>query len=124
MRRHKMLLALSASLLAVFGSACDGASYVQELNIENPTDYNLQVDVGREGSSSRLQLGNVGKDSIGVREEVLDFGDRWTFGFRYQGEEAGSVSVDRQQLEEDGWTLVIPEDVGNRLKDNGVPPSF
>lgn len=115
---------LAAALLVILPAGCTQVAYVEELKIENPTDYHLVVDVHGNGSPASLGLGIVQKKGTSSRQEVLDFGSRWTFKFTYEGQTVGDLSVDRSQLESSEWTLVIPSEVGARLKESGVPESY
>lgn len=115
---------LIAALLMALLSGCTQVAYVDELKIENPTDYDLVVEVHGNGSPASLGLGIAPKKRTSALQEVLDFGSRWTFRFTYQGQTVGNLSVDRKQLESSGWTLVIPSELGTRLKESGVPESY
>lgn len=115
---------LVSALLVMLLSGCSQVAYIEELKIENPTDYHLVVDVHGDESPASLGLGIVPKNGTSARQEVLDFGSRWTFRFTYQGQRVGALSVDRKQLESSEWTLVIPPEVGTRLKEAGVPESY
>jgi hypothetical protein len=123
-RPSKRWLALLASLLLLGLSACDEVSYVDNLTIENPTDYDLLVDVRREDSSAALRLGVVDKRTTAVREQVIDMGPVWVYQFRYQGVDAGELSISRADMEADDWKIVIPEAIGTRLQEQGIPPSI
>jgi hypothetical protein len=58
------------------------------------------------------------------KEQVIDMGSVWTFRFRYLGDDVGQVSVPRSDLEAQKWRFVIPEEMGRRLQEQGVPPSY
>jgi hypothetical protein len=124
MNRHCPWRVLPALLLAGLLYACTTASYIPKIEIENPTDYDLLVDVRGENDASRLHLGIVKKGRGSVTEQVIDLGEEWIFTFEYLGEEAGSASVKRSELESAHWKFVIPREVGNRLKEKGVPASY
>lgn len=124
MNRHRLWRTLPLGLLAVLLYGCTSASYVPKIEIENPTDYDLVVDVRGGDDSSRLQLGIAKKGRGSVTEQVIDLGEDWVFTFEYLDEEAGSVSVKRSELERAHWKFVIPTEVGNRLKEKGVPASY
>jgi hypothetical protein len=121
MNRHRLWRTLPA-LLLFYG--CTSASYVPRIEIANPTDYDLSVEVRGDGDESRLELGIAKKGRDSVTEEVIDLGEDWIFTFAYLGEEAGSVSVKRSELESAHWKFVIPEEIGNRLREKGVPASY
>ena len=124
MNRHRLWRVLPISFLAVLLYACSSASYVPKIEIENPTDYDLLVNVRGTEDASRLQLGIVKKGRAFVTEQVIDLGENWIFTFEFLGEEAGSASVNRSELEGAQWKFVIPEEVGNRLREKGVPASY
>lgn len=123
MNRHRHWRALPI-FLAVLLYGCTSASYVPRIEIENPTDYDLVVGVSGDGAGSRLQLGIAKKGGDSVTEQVIDLGEDWIFTFEYLGEEAGSISVKRSELERANWRLVIPTEIGSRLKEKGVPASY
>lgn len=103
--------------------ACSSTSYVERIEIENPTQYDVLVAV--EGNNDgRLQLGVAKREAESVREQVVDMGDDWRFTFSYRGEEIGSTAVKRQDLERSSWRVVIPEEVGTRLREKGVQASY
>jgi hypothetical protein len=124
MNRHRLWRTLPLGLLAVLLYGCTSASYVPKIEIENPTDYDLMVDVRGGDDSSRLQLGIAKKGRGSVTEQVIDLGEDWVFTFEYLDEEAGSVSLKRSELESARWKVVIPAEIGNRLKEKGVPASY
>jgi hypothetical protein len=120
--RHWRTLSILSILLLLYG--CTSATYVPRIEIQNPTDYDLSVDVKGDGDAARLQLGIVKKGRETVTEQVIDLGEDWIFTFGYLGQEAGSVSLKRSELESARWKVVIPEEIGNRLKEKGVPASY
>jgi hypothetical protein len=121
MFRNRIWRVLPLALVAL--AACASPSYVDRIEIVNPTEYDLVVAVkGTETADLRLGIAKKGEGSI--REQVIDMGEDWTFTFSYLGEQAGEASVDRSELERVGWRFVIPEEVGERLKQRGVQPSY
>lgn len=115
--------ALFCALLLLTLTACDRVSYVETLTIENPTDYDLLVNVRGNESSGVLGLGVVHKRATEERGQVIDMGPVWVYEFRYQGLDAGQVRVSRRDLANQGWRFVIPEEIGTRLQELGLPPS-
>ena len=124
MNRHRRWRVMPMFLSIMLLCGCASASYIPKIEIENPTEYDLLVGVRASEDASRLQLGIAKKDRALVTEQVVDLGQNWIFTFEYLGEEAGSASVKRSELESAQWKFVIPEEVGNRLRERGVPASY
>jgi hypothetical protein len=115
--------ALVCAVLLLGLTACDRVSYVETLTIENPTDYDLLVNVRGNETSGVLGLGVVHKRATEEREQVIDVGPVWVYEFRYQGLDAGQVRVSRRDLANQDWRFVIPEEIGTRLQELGLNPS-
>ena len=97
-------------------------SFADRITVANPTDYHVEVDVRGGPGQSWFSLGGYGRDSARTSFQVLDQGRRWVFRFSSGGREAGEVIVTRAQLQENRWRITIPEEVGERLADQGVLP--
>ena len=48
-----------------------------------------------------------------------DQGSDWIIRYSY-ADQSEEVEVSRQQLEADGWVVVVPDGLGERLRDAGV----
>ena len=116
-----------AVLAVVFGlgigSVTRESAFVDAVTIDNPTVYNLQVDVAAPGDGPALALGTVPREGGRSFEQVVDQGDLWVFRLTFGGEDAGRIEVPRPQLEQDGWKVAVPAGVGARLAAAGHPPS-
>jgi hypothetical protein len=93
---------------------------VTQLRIANPTQYDFDVAVSRDGRTW-LPLALATKRTTTVVEDVADQGTRWQFELRAQGVAAGRLTVTRAQLKAHRWTFEIPTRVGAELRDLGVP---
>jgi hypothetical protein len=103
---------------------CASAAYVPRIEIENPTEYDLSVEVrGKEGGPS-LPLGIAKRGRESVMEQVIDQGEDWILTFSYLGDEVGAATFKRSVLERAQWRVVIPEEIGHRLREERVPPSY
>lgn len=124
-RLAKTALAIALSLAATIGlerlTAPPG--HVARISVTNDTGYDLQVFAGTPGAPSVVPLGAVGKASTADLAEVLDLGSSWVVSFRAQGRDGGSLEIARDDLERDGWRLVVPAAAAARLDDAGAPPS-
>jgi hypothetical protein len=97
-------------------------SPVARLTIDNPTVYQVNVEVSGDGGGW-LDLGAVDRQGSKTAEEVTDQGARWVFRFSYGGVDAGEVAVARTDLAAAGWHVTVPDTVGQRLRDAGLAPS-
>ena len=97
--------------------------FVPRVRVDNPSGYDILVDVAAVDGQSRLPLGVVGQQCTTEFEDVIDPGAAWVVRFATQGRDGGEVTVARAQLEGDGWTLRVPDEVVNRLSAAGAPPS-
>lgn len=119
---------LIAAVLAVLGMTflvglSGGPTTVPRITFVNPTAYSLDVEVSSGTGDSWSSAGFVPKESTAAVEEVADQGDVWLFRFDGQGHRGGELRRTREELERDGWRLEIPDEVGQRLKDAGAPPT-
>ncbi len=117
------LAVLAAALGIGVGSVTREAGFVARITVENPTQFNLQVDAGAPGEDEVVALGSVPREGTRSFEQVVDQGERWVFRLSFGGEDAGEVVVPRPQLEKDGWRVVVPAGIGQALADAGHPPS-
>jgi hypothetical protein len=96
---------------------------VDRITIVNPTDYEIDVHVSGREQDLWLPVTIVEAHTEDVAEQVIDQGDRWTFRFLYAGDPLEEVSLTRPELERSGWRVVIPPELGQRLRELGEPPS-
>ena len=95
-------------------------SYVSHLTFQNPTQYELAVEVSNGHGDGWLPLGTVDRRSSTQFEEVYDVGDAWAFRVWAQGAEVGRFRLTRAQLEQSGWRVPIPRRIGDDLSAAGV----
>ena len=110
-----------AGLLFVTQSM-DLPEVVDQLTVENGTDFQLRVEVSDGAGESRVRVGTVEAESTKAFSKVIDQGEVWLFRFHGQGRMGGELMVDRSQLEADGWMLVVPNSVADELRAQGVSP--
>lgn len=111
-------------LLALVAASCSGPPpTVDRITIANPTDYDLDVEVTGSGQEGRLPIAIVDARSEDTVQEVIDQGENWIFRFRHTGDVVGELRFTRAELERNGWRVVVPEEVGERLQQLGRPTS-
>jgi hypothetical protein len=95
---------------------------VDQLTLRNPSEYPMFVTMSSGDGSGRFPLAVVGAGESVVITEVLDPGANWRLSMTAQGRDAGSIQLDRGQVEVAGGVIVIPDTVPQRLRDAGVAP--
>jgi hypothetical protein len=119
-------LFLGAAILAVLivAPALSTGSVVDRLTVDNPTAYDVNVEIAASDRDGWLDLGTVGRESESVLEAVADpGGGTLVIRFSYAGVEAGDTLVTRPGPQDGGWRVTVPVEVGERLADVGFGPS-
>lgn len=99
----------------------DSPNLVDRLTVENPTGYDIFIEVTDQRRRGWIAVGTVQRATTSTFEEIVDQGDLWIFRLSTQGEDGGELQVARQQLERDGWRTRVPAEVGEQLEVQGVP---
>jgi hypothetical protein len=115
-----LVVALAMAFLAGLSG---GPTTVPRLTIDNPTDYALAIEVRPAGDPAWTSAGSVAQRSTGVVEEVVDQGEVWVFRFDSQGHTGGELQLTRAELEQSGWRVEVPHEVGTRLARKGAQPT-
>lgn len=118
MRRALAFFALGVAL----GVACGPGNQINRLVVENESGYPLQIEVSDAEGETWLPVGVVPPDSEKIFRRVGDRGETWVFRFSYGGTEAGRLRLNRQELVEADWHVVVPEGVGEELQEQGAGP--
>jgi len=94
-----------------------------DLVVENPTAYDVNVDVRSVDGGGRLGLGTVGAGSSRPFSLVIDQGERWLFEFSYGGVDVSSVEVSRDTVTT--GTVIVSDAVEDEFRRAGLtlPPS-
>ena len=91
-----------------------------DLLIDNPTAYDVNVDVRPADGGNRLGLGTVDADSEKPFRLVIGQGDRWLFEFSYGGVDAAPIEVAGETVSE--GTVVVPDSVEDEFRAAGLTP--
>lgn len=116
-------VAVGVALFSAAASTFRVPANLPALTIENPTVYQLNVEVSPSGSGGWLDLGAVGRDRNKTIEQVADQGKTWVFRFSYGGVDAGQVTRTRAELASARWTVTVPREAEERLQAAGLQPS-
>jgi hypothetical protein len=114
--------AVGACALVLGGGACSGVSFVDGVTIVNDTVYSANIDVTGEAGDGWLLVTSVEPQSTTVVEEVIDQGEKWNFRFDYVGRYDQEVEISRRELEQNGWTIEVPQSFEQRLRELNVSP--
>lgn len=99
----------------------EGPPFVDELRVENPTKYDITVEVADSHRTGWLGVGTAHGESTSTFKAIVDQGAVWNFRFLAQGEEGGELVLARQELERNQWQIRIPHSVGEQLQAKGAP---
>jgi hypothetical protein len=119
-----LAIAMATPLLLLPMGLLDMPPTIDRLTIDNRSVYDLHVAVsGRDDDDRWLLVTTVGRGSTTTTYDLIDQGDVWRFRFRGQGRAGGEVVASRADLEAASWHLTVPAEVGERLAEQGAPPS-
>jgi len=94
---------------------------VPTVTIENPTAYDIRVDVSDADQAGWTVLGSARQHCSATVESAVDRGDTWVFRLRAQGMAQDEIAVSRSDLERANWHFVIPEALAPQWESNGIP---
>ncbi len=119
-----MVVALAAGVIfTLIGLGVDDMPTYQDLTVENPVPYIINVDVTSAERDGWLDVGTVRRESRQTFDELADPGDQWVFRFSYGGVDAGELIVSREQLAQAGWKITVPAEAAERLRRAGLRES-
>ena len=94
---------------------------VDNISITNPTGYDIAVQArGTEGGW--IPMSTAHRNRTTTVADVIDQGRVWTFRLTAQGQSAGELHIQRDELEAAGCAIEIPTTTDETLNDAGVNP--
>jgi hypothetical protein len=117
-----VLVALGVGALLALSARPALPAYVDEITVDNPTQWIAHISVAGTDDDGRLGLGTASPESQRRFHLVIDQGEVWVFTFAHAGVRV-EVPIGRDQLESDGWTVAVPPELGRRLAESQVPRS-
>jgi hypothetical protein len=109
------MVVVAAVPLFIMAAGCTEPRHVDHITIRNTSPYSLTVSVADRARDAYLGLGVVPREGQRTFTEILDQGDLWVFRFTYGGAEAAELPVSRAVLQQDHWTIDVPEEVAPTL---------
>jgi hypothetical protein len=116
-------IAAAAFALLVGPLLVRGPAFVDEVTVDNPSELDVQVRVGGADGDGWVSLTTVGAGTSATVRDVIDRGEVWTVDFAAQGRVGGEVQVTRDELEQRGWVIEVPDPVIARLREEGAEAS-
>ncbi len=121
-----MALFVVAFAVALCAFAVRGPDRIDHLTVTNPTAYDIEVEVnggGAGATSGWMPVAVVGAGNTLPLVSLIDQGDSWTFRFTGQGHVAGTQTLTADQLRQDGWKVVVGNDVADQMSSAGLQPT-
>jgi hypothetical protein len=111
-------------LCAAMAYALRDPEVVSSVTVENPGQLDVNVSVRSANDEGQLILATVPPTTSATNLDVLDMGDEWIFSFSSGGVDGGTMRVSRAELAADGWRIVVPESVIQRLASGAFVPAY
>lgn len=112
-------LIVGAVLIAAVNSLLADPDRV-DLTVENPTAFDVTVDVRSAEGGGRLGLATIDPGTSKSLSGVIDQGERWFFEFSYGGVNAPPLEVSRDVVT--AGPVVVPAIVEQLFLDAGLSP--
>ena len=97
------------------------ADRAPDLTIDNPTSYDVRVEVSDGARSEWTALGTARQFCNLAIDAPVDQGDTWSFRFHAQGVASHDIVIDRHALEQSGWRVTIGADLAQQWEQQSVP---
>ncbi len=87
------------------------------VNILNRSSAPVTVEVSDGSGASWLPIGTADPGARERVESVIDQGGVWQFRFTVGPDRVGEIRHTADQLRADGWTVTIPADAADKLRE-------
>jgi hypothetical protein len=99
-----------------------GGHFVDHLRVVNRSPYDIDVDVASSPYDGWMPIGTAANRRTVTADAVYDLGDVWYVRYRTTNGEL-QQRVARSTLEEDNWTVRVPDEFVDRLRAAGASMS-
>lgn len=123
-RSQALIAGLAATAATLVGGSLllRGPTVVEEVSVANPSEFDVHVEVSRgDDPDGWISITTVDSRSTSVAHDVIDQGELWVFRFSTQGRVGGESRIARDDLRQTQWSLEVPVDVVDRLRQSGTP---
>jgi hypothetical protein len=111
------VLVVSVFILAARG--LELPTQVDHVTVVNPHPWVTHVTVSDGAGERSLSIGTVPRESERTFTGIVDQGDTWIVTLAYAGEHV-DVAVPRDDLARGGWTIEVPDEFAQLLREAGV----
>lgn len=119
-----VILGLAMAAVAAVGPLfLRGPSFIAEVKIVNPSEFDIHVEVGGGEGDGWLPVTTADSGATTAAVDVVDQGADWVFRFSAQGRQGGELRTTRTNLKQAAWSIEIPEHVTAHLRQQGALPS-
>ena len=119
-----IILGLAMAAVATVGPhLLRGPTFIAEMKIVNPSEYDIHVDVRSGEGDGWLPVTTANSGATTAAVDVVDQGADWVFRFSAQGRHGGELRTTRTNLKQAAWSIDIPEHVTAHLRQQGALPS-
>lgn len=120
---HDVLAIVVSGLVALIITVLlvDNPSRVS-ITVVNPTQYELTIAVAKPGHPGWLPLVVIEPGQERLLDGTIDQGREWLFRFSGQGRDGGEIAMTRDELRNDDWRFVVPQEVVDQLQKAGATP--
>jgi hypothetical protein len=99
----------------------DDPGRIAALTIDNPTPYDIRVDVRGDEADGWTVLTSARQHCAAFVESSIDHGERWVFRLRAQDRATAEIAVSRSDLERANWHFAVPATVAQQWEAGGIP---
>ena len=92
------------------------------LTVRNDTVWDLTLYV-RDGATTVSPIRTISAGRTARITEVIVPGETWRFIWRFEGDDVGTSEIRHRALSAEDFVLLVPDDVGDALRQRGAPPS-
>jgi hypothetical protein len=94
-------------------------SFVHEVRIANPSEFDVKVDAASAPNDGWMAVGTARNHDTTAVQEVYDLGGDWYFRFSTPYGTA-ETHVSRSQLDQAGWAIEVPPSFVEQLRHAGA----
>jgi hypothetical protein len=112
---------LFALLVLLAAPALDSPATAARLDVENRTPWPVTLGV-RSASGAWIPVGIASARTGTAFTETPDPGQRWQLRWSY-GDQAAISTLRRSEVEANGWSVSVPDELVEALDAAGTPPA-
>jgi hypothetical protein len=92
------------------------------MTVVNPTVWDVGVDIVTD-NDSRMLLATMSAETTRTIDEIAQPDGAWVLSWRFRGSEILRTSMSDADLEANGYSVEVPDEVTTFLRTAGTPPA-